>query len=344
MPRTLPPAIVALLVASALAAPGWAQAARIIDPAAAWVTLAAPVTLAKQPGTAPTTDPQVIVGPALDPSPAVAPRDQEGLPVELPVLARAVRDEQTYIKVAWGATTGWIAEALATELAPDPLPRALRDRLDALMSAAGPRSGAVIADAAGRPLFSRRPAVPLILASNTKLFVTAAAFMQFGPAIDELLQRILPPSNNVLSQRLMVRLGDGDAATGALATETFAAQQGATVTLADGSGLDRRDRAAAADVVALLVSMRRQVGYATWRDALPVAGRSGTLAGRMRAGSAVGACQAKTGTLHDVSTLSGYCTTASGRRVVFSLLMNRITPWRGRSLQDRALEALTATA
>ena len=45
---------------------------------------------------------------------------------------------------------------------------------------------------------------------------------------------------------------------------------------------------------------------------LPVAGRTGTLVHRMRGTAAQDRCQAKTGTLHDVSALAGYCTTTAG--------------------------------
>jgi D-alanyl-D-alanine carboxypeptidase/D-alanyl-D-alanine-endopeptidase (penicillin-binding protein 4) len=59
-----------------------------------------------------------------------------------------------------------------------------------------------------------------------------------------------------------------------------------------------------------------------WRDAQPVAGVDGTLRGRMRNTAAAGNLRAKTGTLNNVSGLSGYVTTAAGERLAFSIIVN----------------------
>ena len=50
-----------------------------------------------------------------------------------------------------------------------------------------------------------------------------------------------------------------------------------------------------------------------FESSLPVAGREGTVADRMRGTAAEGNCATKTGTLDGVSALSGYCT-AGGHR------------------------------
>jgi serine-type D-Ala-D-Ala carboxypeptidase/endopeptidase (penicillin-binding protein 4) len=70
-------------------------------------------------------------------------------------------------------------------------------------------------------------------------------------------------------------------------------------------------------------------------QSLAVAGRSGTLAGRMRGTAAAGRCAAKTGTLNGVSALSGYCFRTDGEATVFSILNNRVDTNRARSAQDR---------
>jgi D-alanyl-D-alanine carboxypeptidase/D-alanyl-D-alanine-endopeptidase (penicillin-binding protein 4) len=75
-------------------------------------------------------------------------------------------------------------------------------------------------------------------------------------------------------------------------------------------------------------------------ESLPVAGRSGTLASRMRGSAAQDRCRAKTGTLRDVSALAGFCNTTGGERVAFAFLMNRVSPSGARVLQDRMTVAL----
>jgi D-alanyl-D-alanine carboxypeptidase len=41
-----------------------------------------------------------------------------------------------------------------------------------------------------------------------------------------------------------------------------------------------------------------------------------------------------------VSALAGYCQTTAGARVAFAILMNRVSPYGARRLQDRMVSAL----
>jgi D-alanyl-D-alanine carboxypeptidase/D-alanyl-D-alanine-endopeptidase (penicillin-binding protein 4) len=60
----------------------------------------------------------------------------------------------------------------------------------------------------------------------------------------------------------------------------------------------------------------------------------------MRRGPAHNRCRGKTGTLSNVSALSGYCETRSGGQYVYSILMNGVFPTSARRLQDRMLQAI----
>jgi D-alanyl-D-alanine carboxypeptidase/D-alanyl-D-alanine-endopeptidase (penicillin-binding protein 4) len=77
-------------------------------------------------------------------------------------------------------------------------------------------------------------------------------------------------------------------------------------------------------------------------DSLPIAGQDGTLFDRMRRGPARNHCHGKTGTLSNVSALSGYCEAQSGENYVYSILMNGVYPPSARRLQDRMLQAIAA--
>ncbi|HEV2386700.1 MAG TPA: D-alanyl-D-alanine carboxypeptidase/D-alanyl-D-alanine-endopeptidase [Candidatus Acidoferrales bacterium] len=105
------------------------------------------------------------------------------------------------------------------------------------------------------------------------------------------------------------------------------------VVLFDGSGLSRSDLVTPEAVVALLRYAASQTWAPTYLNALPVAGRDGTLEHRMNDTPAEGRLFAKTGTLVHDSSLSGYATTVSGRHLVFSIFANndppdeRITPF-----------------
>jgi serine-type D-Ala-D-Ala carboxypeptidase/endopeptidase (penicillin-binding protein 4) len=59
-----------------------------------------------------------------------------------------------------------------------------------------------------------------------------------------------------------------------------------------------------------------------FQSTLPVAGVSGSLAARMKGTPAEGRVRAKTGTLSNVRTLSGYATTIDGETIVFSMMAN----------------------
>ncbi|MGB6430450.1 MAG: D-alanyl-D-alanine carboxypeptidase/D-alanyl-D-alanine-endopeptidase, partial [Candidatus Acidiferrales bacterium] len=90
--------------------------------------------------------------------------------------------------------------------------------------------------------------------------------------------------------------------------------------LTDGSGLSREDLVTPRAVVALLEYASKQSWGDLFRSTLPVAGEDGTLSNRMKATSADGRIQAKTGTLEHVNALSGYATSVGGAHLVFSFL------------------------
>jgi serine-type D-Ala-D-Ala carboxypeptidase/endopeptidase (penicillin-binding protein 4) len=76
-----------------------------------------------------------------------------------------------------------------------------------------------------------------------------------------------------------------------------------------------------AATVALLAHARSQPWGAAFRSALPQPGLAGsTLSGRLQ--GLEGRVFAKTGTISNVNTLSGYFLTADGRDILFSVLSN----------------------
>ena len=91
----------------------------------------------------------------------------------------------------------------------------------------------------------------------------------------------------------------------------------------NGSGLYKGGRFSARQVAKLLVYMNRHPHRDIYRGTLAVSGKDGTLkdrlGGRLYRARMVG----KTGTLNNVSALSGYVRNRSGKRLAFSILMNR---------------------
>lgn len=100
----------------------------------------------------------------------------------------------------------------------------------------------------------------------------------------------------------------------------------------DGSGLSRHDLVTPDAIVRLYTYMANESRFSVaWRDSLTVAGVDGTLRNRFKNTKAAGNVRGKTGTIDQVSALSGYVTTASGEQLVFSALVNGVTETRERT-------------
>jgi D-alanyl-D-alanine carboxypeptidase/D-alanyl-D-alanine-endopeptidase (penicillin-binding protein 4) len=68
-----------------------------------------------------------------------------------------------------------------------------------------------------------------------------------------------------------------------------------------------------------------------WRDALTIAGVDGTLKSRMVGTRAANNLRGKTGTIDQVSALSGYVTTAAGEQLIVSFVVNGVNVGRDRT-------------
>lgn len=100
----------------------------------------------------------------------------------------------------------------------------------------------------------------------------------------------------------------------------------------DGSGLSRHNLITPAAVVQLYAYMAKQSKYSqAWRDSLTIGGVDGTLAIRFKGTLAQGNFRGKTGTIDQVSALSGYMTTAGGDQLVVSLVVNGVPVARNRT-------------
>ena len=99
----------------------------------------------------------------------------------------------------------------------------------------------------------------------------------------------------------------------------------------DGSGLSRHDLITPEAVVQLYAHMGKQSKFSqAWRDSLTIGGVDGTLANRFRGTKAAGNVRGKTGTIDQVSALSGYVTTANGEQLAFSIVVNGVNENRTR--------------
>jgi D-alanyl-D-alanine carboxypeptidase/D-alanyl-D-alanine-endopeptidase (penicillin-binding protein 4) len=137
--------------------------------------------------------------------------------------------------------------------------------------------------------------------------------------------------------------GAGTTAAGAAVVSAFARSLGSGVHAVDGSGLTRSNLASPQQVVALLLAMRNQPVAEQFFEDLAVAGKEGTVDERMHGTAAYGRCHVKTGTLTGVSNLSGLCDNASGRTMVFSILMGAVPSTTQAHIDQDRIAALVAS-
>ncbi len=113
----------------------------------------------------------------------------------------------------------------------------------------------------------------------------------------------------------------------------------------DGSGLSGHDLVTPGATAKLLHYASTQPWFAGWKASLPVGGEDGTLAFRFAKAPLKGRVFAKTGTLGEARALSGYIECASGRTVIFSIMVDNHAPHShaDETAMDRIVAAIAAT-
>ncbi|MDQ3643038.1 MAG: D-alanyl-D-alanine carboxypeptidase/D-alanyl-D-alanine-endopeptidase [Actinomycetota bacterium] len=147
--------------------------------------------------------------------------------------------------------------------------------------------------------------------------------------VSDLVNHMLTNSDNFYAEMLLKDvgqrvLGRGTSANGMGVVHQLAAEAGVQLSgrAADGSGLSRDNTRRPREWVELLVAARSTPWFDQLLGGLPIGGRSGTLVNRFRGTPAEANVRAKTGSVQQTRALSGYLTTAGGRQVVFSLIVN----------------------
>ncbi|HEV8383820.1 MAG TPA: D-alanyl-D-alanine carboxypeptidase/D-alanyl-D-alanine-endopeptidase [Candidatus Acidoferrales bacterium] len=137
-------------------------------------------------------------------------------------------------------------------------------------------------------------------------------------------------SQNLHAELLLRAIGREKGAGGSVSASLKAVQEclksigiaEGDVSTYDGSGLSRRNLITPRATVTLLAWAAKQPWAEQFIASLPVAAQDGTLAERMKDTPTAGRIHAKTGSLGNVSALSGFADTLHGTRVVFSMFGN----------------------
>ena len=171
-----------------------------------------------------------------------------------------------------------------------------------------------------------------------------------SPPFAQIAAKTMKPSQNMFTETILWTLGEergaprmSDIPTGAKlypnprpdstelglsAVKAFLKDIGAAddgIIQYDGSGLSRHDLITPSAVVTLYTYMVKHSKNAqAWRESLTIAGVDGTLANRLKGTAAEANFRGKTGTIDQVSALSGYMTTAAGEQLVVSIIVNNV--------------------
>ena len=194
--------------------------------------------------------------------------------------------------------------------------------------------------------------IPATLGERKLAGETATVLTSIKSAtITDIVEGMITTSNNTIAEYLAHHIGGASGAFtydgGASATTqalTTAQIDLAGVTILDGSGLSRSNRASAKSLVSALSYANSSDG-AAWTNlsGLPVAGISGTLVDRYDFGEpGRGTVRAKTGTLAQVVALSGTLVDASGDLLIFTFIANDVpsSPKQGAAALDEVVKAL----
>jgi D-alanyl-D-alanine carboxypeptidase/D-alanyl-D-alanine-endopeptidase (penicillin-binding protein 4) len=161
--------------------------------------------------------------------------------------------------------------------------------------------------------------------------------------LDEIVRRTNKESNNLYAELILRTLGKergasvpdpdqrnnrerGDDEAGTAVVRSWLVQSGIpseALAIRDGSGLSRLDLVTPQTTARLLVAIARTASAAAFHDSLPIAGRDGTLGGRLS--REAGRVFAKTGSLTYIHSLSGYATTEKNEVLAFSIFCNDAT-------------------
>ena len=167
-----------------------------------------------------------------------------------------------------------------------------------------------------------------------------------SPQLCEILRVTNQESINLYAEHLLCHLalvcyGEGSTKKGMRALKNFWKKQGMDTSgmlLHDGSGLSRYNALTAKQLVGALQHMSKSANFAVFYASLPVAGRTGNLAGFFKGTPLENNLRAKSGTLQHVRGLAGYCTQGNGDKLAFALLLNHYDGLRSRA--EAALEKI----
>ena len=165
--------------------------------------------------------------------------------------------------------------------------------------------------------------------------------------LSEIVRDINKFSNNVMARQLYLTLAaerggapaQPEAAARAVAQWlTFKGINAGDLTLENGSGLSRLERASAATLMALLQAAWKSPAMPEFMASLPVVAADGTMRKRLHGDAVAGNAHIKTGLLSDARAIGGYVLDRSGRRHAVVMIANHANAPHGEAAFDALLQ------
>jgi D-alanyl-D-alanine carboxypeptidase/D-alanyl-D-alanine-endopeptidase (penicillin-binding protein 4) len=152
-----------------------------------------------------------------------------------------------------------------------------------------------------------------------------------SPPLREIATVMMKVSQNLYAETLLKEIGASRGGLGTYQGGLAAVRAGLAAmgipsdgyVIADGSGLSRYNYLAPATITSILERMYRDPKHHdAFLATLPIAGKDGTISTRLKRTRAEGNALAKTGSIANARSLSGYVRTRDGEMLVFSIMAN----------------------
>jgi len=171
--------------------------------------------------------------------------------------------------------------------------------------------------------------VPLVSPADRRILARSDS-----PTLSDIATVLMKVSQNLYAETLLKAIGAahgglGTTEGGRVTTRALLASWGipeSSYVQMDGSGLSRYDYVTADMLVTILSHLYDDEAHrAAFLATFPIAGRDGTMEKRLKKTRAEGNALAKTGSISNVRTLSGFVRTRDGEMLAFSILGNNFT-------------------
>lgn len=154
-----------------------------------------------------------------------------------------------------------------------------------------------------------------------------------SPSVSKIVYWTNLISNNLFAEHLLKHIGvaeyhDGSVYSGTTGVYNYWTKKGLDLTgfsMNDGSGLSRANAVSAKHLVQILTAMKSSKYYDSFYSSLPNCGKTGTLKSYGKGTKIYNNLRAKSGTMTRVKSFAGYVKSASGKDLVFAIIVNNHT-------------------